>query len=514
MGQSRHSIRSRFTKSSAVFLCLIAVLSLVSFWRLRDYNSISSEIQNRFLPNTRYLGDINNFTSDFRANEATSLLAVVPKQVDDCLNEEIGLVRRIAEAEAAYLRVPHTPDETALYTRFDKQWRDYRRIADTVIQLAIKNHTAEATKLYISDSLSSYNAASNTLEVMTERNVNAGAIAVQRANQAFYEALVLIGLVAGGGALVSLVNALYIRRSISDPLVSLAASMHRLAANDMDIDTADTARDDEIGEMARALVVFRDNAMELARNQKALAEQASLLEEKLAIEQNMTSAQRNFIAMASHEFRTPLTIIDGYAQRLIRSAEQFTPTDLVERGRKIRAAIVRLTNVIENLLESGRLLDATPDLFFHPGRINLGSLLRDVCKLHREIAPAICIMEYFQDDKLEMNGDAKLLSQAFGNLVSNAIKYSPHGSTLRVSAKRHGNEIWIEIQDKGIGIDERDRENIFTRYFRGSNANGVVGTGVGLFLVKMVVDMHHGRIDVESKIKQGSTFTVILPVDG
>ncbi len=111
----------------------------------------------------------------------------------------------------------------------------------------------------------------------------------------------------------------HISRSISAPLLHLADRMRRLAANDTDIDIPETERRDEIGEMAQATVVFRNNAIELMRSQRTLARQAALLEEQLAQEQRLALLQRNFVSMASHEFRTPLTIIDGHARRLTRS---------------------------------------------------------------------------------------------------------------------------------------------------------------------------------------------------
>ena len=101
--------------------------------------------------------------------------------------------------------------------------------------------------------------------------------------------------------------------------------MRRLAANDTEIEIPETERQDEIGEMARATVVFRNNAIELVRSQRTLARQAAMLEEQLANEQRLALLQRNFVSMASHEFRTPMTIIDGHARRLIKVKESRRP---------------------------------------------------------------------------------------------------------------------------------------------------------------------------------------------
>src|SRR5262249_37697580 len=149
----------------------------------------------------------------------------------------------------------------------------------------------------------------------------------------------------------------YFSRSISRPLLHLADRMHRLAVNDTEVDVLGTERRDEIGEMARAAVVFRNNAIELMRSQQVLSEQASMLEQQLAQEQRLALLQRNFVSMASHEFRTPLNIIDGHAQRLIKMKDRISTDEIGERARKLRGAVLRMTHLIDNLLDSSRLID-------------------------------------------------------------------------------------------------------------------------------------------------------------
>ena len=113
---------------------------------------------------------------------------------------------------------------------------------------------------------------------------------------------------------------------------------------------------------------------------------------------------------------------------------------------------------------------------------------------------------------MRMVGDAKLLFQVFSNLLSNAIKYSPGGGTIGVDAEIVADEVVVAIADHGIGIPPSDLDRLFERYHRGSNVSGIVGTGVGLYLVKMVVDLHGGRVEVDSKEGEGSRFTIRLPI--
>ena len=163
--------------------------------------------------------------------------------------------------------------------------------------------------------------------------------------------------------------------------------MRRLADNDTDIEIREIQRIDEIGEMARALVVFRTNAIELMLGQRSLSQQASMLEEKLAQEQRLTQLQQDFVSMASHEFRTPLTVIDGQAQRLVKIGDRAPAGEIIDRAKRIRRAVLQMTTMIHHLLNSSRLIDHGAQLYFHPDAVDMRALLQEVCVLHREIAP-------------------------------------------------------------------------------------------------------------------------------
>jgi signal transduction histidine kinase len=222
--------------------------------------------------------------------------------------------------------------------------------------------------------------------------------------------------------------------------------------------------------------------------------------------------QRNFVSMASHEFRTPLTIIDGHAQRLIKVGYRLRTDEINARAGKVRAAVLRMTHLIDNLLNSSRLIEGGAALYFHPQEFDLRDLLHEICLLHHEIAPGYQLKESYGAARLPMVGDPKLLSQVFNNLLSNAVKYSPGDSVIAISAAIDGNHATVAVEDNGLGIPADDIDRLFERYFRGSNVSGIVGTGVGLNLVKMVVDLHGGDIVVESTEGKGSRFTVRLPV--
>jgi signal transduction histidine kinase len=148
----------------------------------------------------------------------------------------------------------------------------------------------------------------------------------------------------------------------------------------------------------------------------------------------------------------------------------------------------------------------------HKSEFDLRALLHEVCKLHREISANAIIIEDLGYNPLKICGDKDLLFQAFSNLVANSVKYSPGGGTIAVSAHIEENQVKICVKDEGIGIPEADIAHLFERYYRGSNVSSIVGTGIGLFLVKVVIDLHLGTINVTSQKGTGSVFEVRLPL--
>jgi signal transduction histidine kinase len=507
-----HSIRFHLAAVFLVFFLLVVVLGLFSIWRLSNFNVLSADVAERWLPTTRALGDLSNYTSDFRAIEGSNLLSSDASETAATEREMAKLDRSIAEAERGFERIRHEAAEDGLYARFKQRWNEYREIVNRMLVLSRGDRKAEAQAVYAGSSRAAYEAASDTLSRLTDKAVANARAASDRLAVAYRQAFWFILLSMAIAAVMVVAALIHVSRSISAPLLHLADRMRRLAANDTEITISETGRRDEIGEMAQAAVVFRNNAIELMRSQRTLARQAAMLEEQLAQEQRLALLQRNFVSMASHEFRTPLTIIDGHAQRLIKTKDTLPPAEIGERAGKIRAAVLRLTHLIDNLLNSARLFDGGATLYFHPAEMDMAALLREVCQLHREMVPGAEIAERLSGAAMPMIGDAKLLYQLFSNLLSNAVKYSPGGGAIEVEAEMRADEIVVAVADRGIGIPANDLERLFERYHRGGNVSGIVGTGVGLYLVKMVADLHLGRVEVTSAEGAGSRLTVHLPV--
>jgi two-component system, OmpR family, sensor kinase len=505
------SIRSHLAAVFLLFFALVVILGAFSIWRLSSFDALSADVAEVWLPTTRALGDLNNYTSDFRAFEGSELLSSDPAEAAATERQLTELDRTIAASEREFERIRHDGAEDRLYAQFTAHWNEYRAIVNQMLVLVRGDRKSEALQIYGSSSRTAYNAASDTLGQLTDQAVASAQAASDRLAVAYRHAFWLILLAIVIAALLVAVALVHISRSISAPLLDLATRMRALAADDTATEIPGTGRRDEIGAMAEATVVFRNNAIALMRSQEMLARQAALLEEQLANEQRLALLQRNFVSMASHEFRTPLTVIDGHARRLDKVRETIDPAEIGERAGKIRSAVLRMTHLIDNLLNSSRLIDGGAALYFHPAEMDVIALLREVCQLHREMVPAAQIVERFSGTPMPLIGDAKLLFQVVSNLLSNAVKYSPAGGAIDIEAHGAAEDVIVAVTDRGIGIPPSDRERLFERYHRGSNVSGIVGTGVGLYLVKMAVDLHHGRVEVESQEGMGSRFIVRLP---
>ena len=236
---------------------------------------------------------------------------------------------------------------------------------------------------------------------------------------------------------------------------------------------------------------------------------AMALQSALDREREMTSAYRSFVSMVSHQFRTPLAIIDSSAQRLIRRGLQISEEEHAARITKIRNAITRLTRLVEGVLNAARL--EAGQIAFNPARYDLAGLVSDVCERQRELSPHVEICLSAPDDPVEIVCDGILIEQVVGNLLSNAVKYSDSVATVEVRITVEDGAVQCSVRDWGIGIPADEVSRIFDRFYRARTATGIAGTGIGLNVARHIMQMHGGKIHVDSRVGEGSTFTIFMP---
>ncbi len=238
------------------------------------------------------------------------------------------------------------------------------------------------------------------------------------------------------------------------------------------------------------------------------------LEKALAKEQELNKLQREFVSMASHEFRTPLAIIDGTAQRMKSRIDKnhLTPEEAIRRIEKIRSAVNRMTRLMRSTLDVTRMEEGK--ITVEIGPCDIAKVIRDVCAHQQEISQTHIISCDLNDLPATIQADSSSLEQMLSNLLSNAVKYAPDAVDIEVKARAEGGQVIISVRDHGIGIDQEDLSRIGELYFRARTSTGIVGTGIGLNLAKALVEMHGGSVAVESQKGEGCTFTLTLPVSG
>ena len=239
--------------------------------------------------------------------------------------------------------------------------------------------------------------------------------------------------------------------------------------------------------------------------QKYLSE----LTEMLETEKNTSKLQFDFINTISHELRSPLGFIKGYATTLLRDDTQWDRGTQVDFLQIIEREANNLTELIDNLLDSSRLQSGLMKFNFQVVRID--SLLRDEINRARMTKPEQKIELICSNDVPTIVGDARRLAQVIDNLLSNAQKYAPQ-SLIKIEVVNTAEEIVITFSDNGPGIPKVYLSRIFTRFFRvPENSLQQHGSGLGLSICKQIIDLHNGSISVDSD-ETGTIFTIKLPI--
>lgn len=221
-------------------------------------------------------------------------------------------------------------------------------------------------------------------------------------------------------------------------------------------------------------------------------------------------SQREFVANVSHELKTPLTSIQGFAQAIMDGAAQ----DQDKAAQIIYQEADRMHRLVVNLLDLARLDAGTADLERAP--VELANLLNDVALKFMPIAERAQVHLQTQIDPLPgFIGDGDRLAQVFTNLIENAIKHTPPGGQVILSARREGEQVEISVRDNGSGIPADELSRIFERFYQLDKARTggkERGVGLGLAIAREIIHAHRGQIHARSQVGQGSNFIVRLPV--
>ncbi|HEU5090416.1 MAG TPA: ATP-binding protein, partial [Roseiflexaceae bacterium] len=224
-----------------------------------------------------------------------------------------------------------------------------------------------------------------------------------------------------------------------------------------------------------------------------------------------------FLSVLAHELRTPLTTILGNAQLMLRRAQR--EGTLSERDRRSLQVIVdqatRFNKLVHLQLDMSRLESGQLHIERQP--VDVAALARRVVEEGEESMLATTthrVVYTGPHEPVVVQGDELRLEQVLQNLIQNAIKYSPLGGTVQLQLEHQGTRVRMSVQDEGIGIPQHDLPQLFQRFYRASNVSShqISGLGIGLYVIKELVTLHGGSVEVASEEDRGSTFTVWLPL--
>ena len=220
--------------------------------------------------------------------------------------------------------------------------------------------------------------------------------------------------------------------------------------------------------------------------------------------------RENFINSFSHEFKTPIVSIQGFAKQLKK--ENLSEEKKQEYIDIIISESKRLTNLSSNILMLSKL--ENQQIITDKTSFSLDEQIRNCILLLEKQWTAKDISFDIDMQEIQYTTNAEMLSQVWVNIIGNAVKFSPEGSSIRVKLFKEGDVITAEITDRGIGMDQQTISHIFERFYQGDRAHASEGNGLGLPLVKRIVELCNGNIRVESQYGKGTNFIVTLPENG
>ncbi len=237
-----------------------------------------------------------------------------------------------------------------------------------------------------------------------------------------------------------------------------------------------------------------------------------LIRNTLEKERELGELRSGFISLVSHEFSTPLTTILSSAEILERYSYRLSDEKKQKHLKRIQTSVMHMGRLLDDVLTIGKTEAGT--LKFEPAPMDLVGLCRNITEeIQINLQQEYKLTFFSLGNCTNARMDEKLLRHVLTNLLSNAIKFSPQGGVIQFDLIGNQETAVFRIQDSGIGIPKEDLPKLFESFMRAGNVGNIPGTGLGLAIVKKCVDLHGGKISVESELGVGSTFTVMLPLN-
>ena len=288
----------------------------------------------------------------------------------------------------------------------------------------------------------------------------------------------------------------------------------------------ETLPDDQLRELVRAVRGGGSGTASLALRRasspgetRLVSARASAISPKLVLviirditeRERVEQMRRDFVANTSHELKTPVGAIMLLSEAIESAADD--PEQVRHFTRRLQGEATRLGTLTSRVMNLSRLQSA--DELTEVRDVSVDAVVTSAIEAHALAAESAGVTLVRGGTRgLYVRGDQQILTEALGNLVANAIAYSPHGSPVGIGVKRVHDAVEIAVTDRGIGISEEDQQRVFERFYRSDQARSrrTGGTGLGLSIVKHAVQRHGGEVRIWSRVGHGSTFTIQLPV--
>lgn len=438
---------------SGFFITIVASFSVAGFVSLRlNDQQIESTVEEDLITTNDYVSKVISNINIENRDDIIDLYAKSSEMAITCYSSSEGYV--------AYGNKKYNPTPEQMMAMFKS----------TNNELSFKHHNevlAYGTKNMI-------NGQEYYIYVQKDTSGQKSAIA--------NSAILILGCVFLTGSIVFLV----IADIIVKPLTRLTNAIKELSNGNYNV-RVDNVGQDEISKLNQG---FNQMARQLAKQDET---------------------RQKFISDISHEFQTPLTSIQGFAN--ILKEEDLPKEQRVKYANIILYNSKRLSSLAKNMLQL-TLLDRE-EIELELTNYSLVEQMNRVISTQENQAMEKNIEIVFEMPKKEIfiEGDEQRLEQVWTNIISNAIKYTNEGGLITITMKKNSKDIEISIEDTGIGMSKEVVSHIFERFYREDKARNVEGNGLGLAIVKSIVDLHHGKIDILSQVDVGTNFIVRLPIE-
>lgn len=435
------------------FITIVASFSVAGFVSLRlNDQQIESTVEEDLITTNDYVSKVISNINIENRDDIIDLYAKSSEMAITCYSSSEGYV--------AYGNKKYNPTPEQMMAMFKS----------TNNELSFKHHNevlAYSTKNMI-------NGQEYYIYVQKDTSGQKSAIA--------NSAILILGCVFLTGSIVFLV----IADIIVKPLTRLTNAIKELSNGNYNV-RVDNVGQDEISKLNQG---FNQMARQLAKQDET---------------------RQKFISDISHEFQTPLTSIQGFAN--ILKEEDLPKEQRVKYANIILYNSKRLSSLAKNMLQL-TLLDRE-EIELELTNYSLVEQMNRVISTQENQAMEKNIEIVFEMPKKEIfiEGDEQRLEQVWTNIISNAIKYTNEGGLITITMKKNSKDIEISIEDTGIGMSKEVVSHIFERFYREDKARNVEGNGLGLAIVKSIVDLHHGKIDILSQVDVGTNFIVRLPIE-